>query len=84
MIEIQYLGIENVLAIRGDESGYQKPVQHGRSINTYAIDLVKQISDMNKGIYLEDDLLDAKATDFLSNVISNDMKTPRLLIMNKH
>ena len=68
MIEIQYLGIENVLAIRGDESGYQKPVQHGRSVNTYAVDLVKQISDMNKGIYLEDDLLDAKATDFCIGV----------------
>jgi methylenetetrahydrofolate reductase (NADPH) len=68
MIEIQYLGIENVLAIRGDESGYQKPIQHGRSVNTYAVDLVKQISDMNKGVYLEDDLLDAKATDFCIGV----------------
>jgi methylenetetrahydrofolate reductase (NADPH) len=68
LIEIQYLGIENVLAIRGDESGYQKPLLHGRSINTYAVDLVKQISDMNKGIYLEDDLLDAKETDFCIGV----------------
>lgn len=68
MIEIQYLGIENVLAIRGDDSGYQKPLQHGRSLNTYAVDLVKQISDMNKGIYLEDDLLDANETDFCIGV----------------
>jgi methylenetetrahydrofolate reductase (NADPH) len=68
LIEIQYLGIENVLAIRGDESGYQKPLQHGRSINVYATDLVKQISDMNNGIYLEDDLLDAKETDFCIGV----------------
>jgi methylenetetrahydrofolate reductase (NADPH) len=68
LIEIQYLGIENVLAIRGDESGYQKPLQHGRSANRYAVDLVKQISDMNMGIYLEDDLLDAKETDFCIGV----------------
>jgi len=68
LIEIQYLGIENVLAIRGDESGYQKPLQHGRSINVYAVDLVNQISDMNNGIYLEDDLLDAKETDFCIGV----------------
>jgi len=68
LIEIQYLGIENVLAIRGDESGYQKPLQHGRSINVYGMDLVKQISDMNKGIYLEENLLDAKASDFCIGV----------------
>jgi methylenetetrahydrofolate reductase (NADPH) len=68
LIEIQYLGIENVLAIRGDESGYQKPLQHGRSANGYAVDLVKQISDMNMGIYLEDDLLDAKETEFCIGV----------------
>jgi len=68
LIEIQYLGIENVLAIRGDESGYQKPIQHGRSINTYAVNLVKQISDINKGLYLEDDLLDANETDFCIGV----------------
>ena len=68
LIEIQYLGIENVLAIRGDESAYKKPLQHGRSVNVYATDLVKQISDMNKGLYLEDNLLDAKASDFCIGV----------------
>jgi methylenetetrahydrofolate reductase (NADPH) len=64
LIELQYLGIDNVLAIRGDESTYKKPLSHGRSANTYATDLVKQISDMNKGKYLEDSLLDAKPTEF--------------------
>lgn len=68
LIEIQYLGIENVLAIRGDESGYQKPIIHGRSLNVFAVDLVKQISNMNKGMYLEDNLLDAKASDFCIGV----------------
>jgi methylenetetrahydrofolate reductase (NADPH) len=64
LIEIQYLGIENVLAIRGDYSGYQKPIKHGRSINVYTTDLVKQITNMNKGKYLEDNLLDAKPSNF--------------------
>ncbi len=64
LIELNYLGIENLLAIRGDDSGYNKPVPIGRSVNQYAVDLVKQISSMNKGKYLEDSLLDAKPTNY--------------------
>ena len=63
LIELRYLGIDNVLAVRGDAMGYQKRLEHGRSRNTFAIDLIAQIADMNKGIYLED-LLDASPTDF--------------------
>ncbi|HMS64005.1 MAG TPA: methylenetetrahydrofolate reductase [Ignavibacteria bacterium] len=68
MIELNYLGIENVLAIKGDDKGFKKPVPEGRTCNIYALDLVKQISDMNKGKYLEDDLLDASPTDFCIGV----------------
>ncbi len=68
LIELQYLEIENLLAIRGDESSYKKPVDPGRSINIYALDLVKQMNDMNNGKYLDDALLDAKATDFCIGV----------------
>ena len=64
LIELRYLGIQNVLAIRGDESGYRKRLEHGRTANPYAVDLIQQISDMNSGKYLERDLLDADPTDF--------------------
>ncbi len=68
LIELHYLGIDNVLAIRGDDAGFQKPVKFGRSVNHYAIDLVNQISNMNKGKYLEDSLLDAEPMDFCIGV----------------
>lgn len=68
LIELNYLGIQNVLAIRGDDSGYDKPIPQGRSVNKYAVDLVRQIIDMNKGKYLEDNLLDAKPTNFCIGV----------------
>lgn len=68
LIELQYLGIDNVLAIRGDDSNYKKPLLHGRSANQYAADLVKQIRDMNQGRYLEENLLDAKPSDFCIGV----------------
>ncbi|HEY0510686.1 MAG TPA: methylenetetrahydrofolate reductase [Thermoanaerobaculia bacterium] len=68
LIELRYLGIDNVLAVRGDESGYQKPLQHGRSANRWACDLVGQIAAMNRGRYLEQDLLDAEPTSFCVGV----------------
>ena len=63
LIELHYLGIDNVLAIRGDGNGYQKPLEHGRTRNEHATDLIAQVQAMNRGIYLED-LLDAYPTDF--------------------
>jgi len=68
LIELNYLGIENVLAIRGDDLGYEKPLPQGRSRNLFASDLVIQIVNMNKGKYLEDSLLDAKPTKFCIGV----------------
>jgi len=68
MIELNYLGIDNVLAIRGDDSGYEKPIPTGRSANRNSVELVEQIIRMNKGIYLEESLLDAKPTNFCIGV----------------
>ncbi len=68
LIELHYLGIDNVLAVRGDDSGFKKPLAYGRSANHYAIDLVKQIYAMNAGKYLEEGLLDAKPTNYCVGV----------------
>lgn len=68
LIELKYLGIENVLAIRGDDLGYHKPIPVYKSQNSYAYELVQQISNMNNGKYLEDDLLDAAPTNFCIGV----------------
>ncbi len=68
IIELHYLGIDNVLAVRGDDSGFEKPIKYNRSANIYAVDLVKQISDLNEGKYLEDTLLDADRMSFCIGV----------------
>jgi methylenetetrahydrofolate reductase (NADPH) len=68
LIELNYLGIDNVLAIRGDDNGFKKPLPFGRSANEHALQLVEQVCAMNRGRYLEADLLDAEPTDFCVGV----------------
>ncbi|MEL7064235.1 MAG: methylenetetrahydrofolate reductase, partial [Bacteroidota bacterium] len=66
LIELNYLGIENILAIRGDKQN-SRPIPKDRSVNEYALDLVKQIDGMNHGRYI-DDLIDAAKTNFCIGV----------------
>tara|TARA_B100001029_G_scaffold174859_1_gene175483 strand:- start:818 stop:1756 length:939 start_codon:yes stop_codon:yes gene_type:complete len=66
LIELNYLGIENILAIRGDETNYKKP-KNGRKENYFALDLVSQILDLNDGKYIEK-LLNAEPIDFCVGV----------------
>lgn len=65
LIELNYLGIENVLVIRGD--GATRPVRADRTANGYAADLVEQVQNLNHGRY-QDDLMDPAPTDFCVGV----------------
>jgi len=67
LIELNFLGIHNVLAIRGDDTGNQISLNQNGTINKYAKELVKQIQNMNKGVYLEE-IENAYATDFCVGV----------------
>jgi methylenetetrahydrofolate reductase (NADH) len=65
LIELHYLGIENVLAIQGD--GERRDPPEHRTVNANALELVGQISSMNRGGYLEE-LEEATPTDFCIGV----------------
>ncbi|MEZ4702455.1 MAG: methylenetetrahydrofolate reductase [NAD(P)H] [Rhodothermales bacterium] len=67
LIELNYLGIQNVMALRGDASENPKRLAPDRSINEYAVDLVRQIGEMNSGHYMED-IMDAAPTEFCVGV----------------
>lgn len=67
LIELNYLGVQNVLALRGDGLNYNKKVDKSRRVNFYASDLVDQIAAIQKGIYL-DDISGALPMDFCVGV----------------
>jgi methylenetetrahydrofolate reductase (NADPH) len=67
LIELNYLGIDNLLIVRGDELRNNSPSSHEGTRNKYASDLVSQVSNMNSGVYLED-LMESAPTNFCIGV----------------
>ena len=64
LIDLSYLGIENILAMQGDKMTSEPhfiPTPNGHA---YASDLIEQIVDMNKGLYLDEDLGENASTNF--------------------
>lgn len=68
LIDLDFLGIENVVALRGDaikNEIYFKPEKQG---HTYAHQLVRQIVQMNSGIYLDEEIENSNSTNFCIGV----------------
>ena len=82
LIDLDFLGIENLVALRGDPlktETYFTPNEDG---NHYASDLVEQITAMNNGIYLDNELLNSHPTDFcigVSGYPEKHMEAPSLM-----
>ncbi len=64
LIDLHFLGMHNILALRGDPPKGEKRFIPEEGGHKHAVDLVKQIMNMNKGIYIEEDLENATQTDF--------------------
>ena len=81
LIDLDFLGIQNVMALRGDavkSETYFKPEREGHN---YASDLVSQISDQNNGKYLDDELQNTSETNFCIGVAAypeKHMESPSL------
>lgn len=58
LIDLAFLGIDNVLVLRGDAAKNETFFEPEPGGNRYAIDLLKQVIDLNHGIYLEEEVKD--------------------------
>lgn len=64
LIDLDFLGIKNVLALRGDAAKNEQFFTPHPQGHRYAEDLVKQIVALNNGQYMEEEIIDGAKTDF--------------------
>ncbi len=68
LIDLNFLGIQNVLALRGDARKFDGKFIPQEGGHEYALDLVKQIQAMNEGIYMDTFIKDGTKSDFCIGV----------------
>ena len=68
LINLNFLGINNVLALRGDARKFEDKFIPDEGGHAYAVDLVKQIMRMNKGEYLDPNIEGGANMDFCIGV----------------
>jgi methylenetetrahydrofolate reductase (NADPH) len=68
LINLRYLGIDNVLVLRGDAAKNETAFEPEPGGHKYASDLLKQVANLNAGLYLEEDLKGTHKTDFCIGV----------------
>ncbi len=68
LIDLQFLGIDNVLALRGDAIKTEGRFIPNPGGHKFASDLIEQVTTMNKGHYLNYEVENARPTDFCVGV----------------
>jgi methylenetetrahydrofolate reductase (NADPH) len=68
LIDLDFLGIENVLALRGDSLKNEQLFRAEHDGHSYARDLVTQVKAMNEGSYLDEELQNSGKTNFAIGV----------------
>jgi methylenetetrahydrofolate reductase (NADPH) len=68
LVDLNFLGINNVLALRGDAIKTESTFVPDPDGHQYAVDLVKQVKGMNDGNFMDDELQNPEPTDFCIGV----------------
>ncbi|MBS4012962.1 MAG: methylenetetrahydrofolate reductase [NAD(P)H] [Bacteroidetes bacterium] len=76
LIDLNFLGIHNILVLRGDPDKATKTFNPTPGGHKYASELIQQIADMNKGKYLDDEIQYPTPTSFSIGVAGYPEKHP--------
>lgn len=68
LIDLNFLGVNNVLVVRGDPQPGLKSFVPEADGNKYAIETVIQIANLNKGVYLDSNIRNSRSTNFCVGV----------------
>ncbi len=68
LVELSYLGIDNLLLLRGDAIKSESAFDAHPFGHKFALDLVQQVSNMNRGMYLDEELQEVTPSDFCFGV----------------
>jgi methylenetetrahydrofolate reductase (NADPH) len=68
LIDLHFLGIDNVLVLRGDAIKSEGKFVSEEGGHAFATDLLGQVKQMNQGLYLDEELQNAVPTDFCIGV----------------
>ncbi len=64
LIDLNFLNVNNVLVLRGDAAKFEDKFNPHPEGHAYAVDLAKQVNDMNNGTYLDPNISNGLKTDF--------------------
>ena len=68
LIDLDFLGVDNVLVLRGDPIKSETYFTAEKGGHKYASELLGQVNEMNNGIYLDEELKNSAPTDFCIGV----------------
>jgi len=64
LIDLNFLGIHDVLLLRGDKAQRDRFYEPAEAGNAYALELIEQVNNLNKGVFLDETLAEAFETPF--------------------
>lgn len=68
LIDLNFLGVKNVLVVRGDPQPGMKNFVSEAGGNNYSLETVEQVANLNKGVYLDPNIRNSRSTNFCIGV----------------